>query len=138
MVSINFNIDHPKAKEVIEKWTHTIAPQMKDKPALFSVCLSNEPVYSESGRNPQSKPLWAEYLKKQHATTQAVNELYGTKYSSFDEVPVPPIGFPKEQGARRVYYDWVRFNQQHFADWQTKAARIPVVFCSVFRTLSCP
>jgi hypothetical protein len=114
---IQFNIDHPNARKVIRQWLEAIVPFVKDEPALFSFNLSNEPTYANSGRDKYSRPLWIEYLKGQHKTIEKLNGLYGTKYKSFEEVPVPNIGMPNETNARRAYYDWIIFNQQHFADW---------------------
>ena len=42
-IGFNFNIFHPKARAVIGKWAAVMAERMKDKPALHSVCLANEP-----------------------------------------------------------------------------------------------
>ncbi len=114
---IHFNIDHPKAREVIQKWLENFVPMVRDEPALFSLNLTNEPSYSQSGRDPYSRPLWFDYLKSRHQTIETLNSLYETNYKSFVEVPVPSRGMPKGVNARRVYYDWVRFNQEHFTDW---------------------
>ena len=114
---IEYNIDHPKAREVIQKWLETIVPMVKDEPALFSLNLSNEPVYSNSGRDPYSRPLWTQYLKDRHPTIESLNSLYGTKYKTFEDVPVPPVDMPKNVSECRAYYDWIVFNQAHFADW---------------------
>ena len=35
--------------------------QIKDKPALHSVCLANEPVYISSGRDSYTRPAFTEY-----------------------------------------------------------------------------
>ena len=114
---IAYNIDHPKAREVIERWLRMYVPVVKDSPALFGFYLSNEPLYLHSGRDQYSRPLWIEWLKKYHSTVGALNTLYKTNYGSFDLVPVPPISMPDGIEARRAYYDWHCFNDQHFADW---------------------
>ena len=115
--SIPFNIDHPAARDMIQKYLKALAPLLKNEPALFSFCLSNEPTYSASGRDRYSRPLWVDYLRQRHGTIAALNALYGTHYDSFDKVPVPAVGMPAEIHAQRAYWDWVRFNQKHFAAW---------------------
>jgi len=115
--AIRYNIDHPLAREVIQNWIKTFVPLVKDQPALLSLCLSNEPVYSDSGRDTYSKKTWAAYLEKKHGTVTALNHLYESQYSSFDEVPPPEIGMPDSLSAQRAYYDWIIFNQIHFAGW---------------------
>ncbi len=114
---IQFNIDHPNARKLIRQWLEAIVPFVKNEPGLFSINLSNEPTYSHSGRDKYSRPAWIAFLKGRHQNIDVLNGLYGTKYKSFDEVPVPKVGMPKETPDRRAYYDWIVFNQEHFADW---------------------
>ncbi len=109
------NIDHPKQREVIETYLKLIGQQNKNESSLFSYCLSNEPVYSASGRDKYSTPVWHAFLKDRHKTIDALNALYETKYKSFDEVPAD--GWPANDVGQRHAFDWVCFNDQHFAAW---------------------
>lgn len=112
----NLNINHPKVREVIRKWLEAIIPTIKDEPALFSVCLANEPTSHIAGREPYTRQKWVDYLKKQHRSIEALNTLYGTKYESFDDVP-PGTMAVSDVGSKRAYYDWIRFDQSSFAEW---------------------
>ena len=114
---LSFNIFHPKAKATIQKWAEVMAAGIKDKPALHSVCLANEPVYISSGRDSYTKPAFTEYLKRKHQHIAELNALYGTSYQGFAEVPVPPPAMPAGVPAQRAYYDWTCFNKKMFADW---------------------
>jgi len=114
---LGFNIFHPKAKATLQEWVETMAAAIKDKPALHSVCLANEPVYISSGRDPYSRPAFTEYLKQKHRQIAALNTLYGSSYRDFAEVPVPPPQMPAGVAAQRAYYDWTCFNKKMFADW---------------------
>jgi hypothetical protein len=114
---INFNIFHPKAREAICRWAATLADHIKDKPALHSVCLANEPVYNSSGRDAYSRPMYIDYLKQKHLSIETVNALYGTHYTNFDGVAVPACAMPEDAGGKRAYYDWCCFNEKMFADW---------------------
>jgi hypothetical protein len=114
---LGFNIFHPKAKATIQKWTELMAERIKNKPALHSVCLANEPVYISSGRDSYTKPAFTDYLKRKHQQLTELNALYGTSYRDFAEVPVPPPGMPAGVQAQRAYYDWTAFNKKMFADW---------------------
>ena len=60
---IDFNVDHPKAREAIEKWLRAFVPTIKDSPALFSYCLSNEPAYVQAGKDEFSRPKFVAYLR---------------------------------------------------------------------------
>lgn len=116
---IKYNIDHPAARQFIEKWLRTIVPMVKDSPALFSFCLSNEPEYATSGRDSHSRPLWPEFLAGSHGSIDELNALYGTRHGSFEEVPVPAFELPEEAdiAVRRAYFDWACFNHRHMANW---------------------
>ncbi len=114
---INFNIFHPKARDAIGRWAAALAGHVKNKPALHSICLANEPVYNTSGHDQYSRPFFIEYLKTKHQSVGRMNALYGTAYKNFDEAVVPPCAMPAEEGAQRAYYDWTRFNKKMFADW---------------------
>lgn len=114
---LNFNIFHPKARAAIGQWAAVMGDHIKDKPALHSVCLANEPVYISSGRDQYSRPQFSEFLKQKHKTIQHLNELYGTTYATFDQVAVPACAMPADEGAKRAYYDWTCFNKKMFADW---------------------
>lgn len=123
-IGFGFNIFHPEAKAVLGRWAATMANRMKDKPALHSVCLANEPAYNAGGRDKYSRPLFIEYLKRQHHTLDRMNALYGTAYTNFDQAVVPPCAMPAGVGAQRAYYDWTRFNDQMFADWHAWLASV--------------
>lgn len=114
---IAYDIDHPVVRDVLEKFTDEMCQKLKGNPALFSICLANEPVYDQSGRTKWSRPEYDDYLEKLHGTIDRLNELYGTHYTNFADIAPPAIGLKATDHENRAYYDWVRFNQQHFAAW---------------------
>jgi hypothetical protein len=114
---LNFQIDHPAARKIIQQWLEKMCDALKTEPALLSICLSNEPAYEQGGREQYSRSMYEEFLKKQHGTIDALNTLYGTKYDSFAKVAVAGKDWPADVGAQRAFYDWCVFNQQHWADF---------------------
>jgi hypothetical protein len=114
---IGFNIDHPVARKVLADFAAKVSAPLSNEPALLTVCLSNEPVYDQSGRDPESRPAWIAWLKQTHGDLASLNSLYGTSYTNFEAVPTPAIGLKATVPENRAYYDWVRFNQAHFAEW---------------------
>ncbi|MDR1282497.1 MAG: hypothetical protein LBK99_17005 [Opitutaceae bacterium] len=144
---LGYNIDHPVARDVIEKWIRDVVPLAINAgrggdagsgdnsggnesgaaartdaapTSLFAFCLSNEPGYSDSGRDPQSLPLWRQFLREKHQTLAALNAAHRARHASFDDVPVPPYSkYPdaSDPAALAAFYDWTRFNNRHFADW---------------------
>ena len=115
-----FNVDAPEAKQVIEKYLRIVIPMIKDKPALNSFCLSNEPNFENSAGCPDTKMKWADYLAKTHGAIATMNERYGSKHAAFSDVPIPGNqAFNEPQ-----YYDWCYFNEQRFAAWHKWEADI--------------
>lgn len=113
---IKYNIDHPVARRISKSFVQGVLAAIKDKPALFSVCLSNEPSYSASGRDKYSRPLYLAFLEERHGTIEQLNELYETDYRGFDAIQVPDSKADDVAG-RRALYDWATFNRKHFLDW---------------------
>ena len=103
-------VDAPEAKQVMEKFLRIVIPMFKDKPALHSFCLSNEPNFSRSQDCVSTPKLWAQYLARTHGTVAALNACYGSHYAAFASVPIPGLEQPE-------YYDYCIFNEQRFAAW---------------------
>lgn len=110
---LGFAVDEPEAKQVIEKFLRTVVPMFKDKPALHSFCLSNEPLFDRSQGTDNAKPMWTTYLAKTHGDVRTMNERYGTSYASFDDVPMPG----NDSYDAPQFYDYCVFNQERFAGW---------------------
>jgi hypothetical protein len=89
----------------------------KDKPALHSFCLSNEPNFSGSQNCANTRALWTQYLARAHRTVAALNACYGSHYAAFDEVPLPGLSQPE-------FYDYSRFNEERFAAWHAWMAKV--------------
>ncbi len=58
---VGFPVDLPEGKFVMEKYLRTLIPMIKDKPALNSICLANEPVFAYTPGAANTKPMWTEY-----------------------------------------------------------------------------
>lgn len=105
---LGFCVDAPEAKQVIEKFLRTAVPLLKDKPALHSFCLTNEPVFNNIWNCDNTKDLWVQYLKRTHGDIGTLNKRYETTYASFDDVPY---------GGDPQAYDWIICDMQRFLDW---------------------
>src|ERR1035441_2031108 len=66
--SFGYCVDAPGPRQVIEKFLRTVVPMFKDKPALHSFCLSNEPNFSRSQDCANTRTLWTQYLARMHRT----------------------------------------------------------------------
>jgi hypothetical protein len=108
--NFGYCVDAPGARQVIEKFLRIVTPMFKDKKALHSFCLSNEPNFSRSQDCLNTRKLWAEYLARTHGTVAALNACYHSHYASFEDVPIPGLNQPE-------FYDYSKFNEQRFAAW---------------------
>lgn len=108
---LQYCIYAPEAKQVIENYLRVVVPLFKDKPALHSFCLSNEPMYNGAAECGDTLGAWVEFLSGVHGSVKALNEVYQTDYARFEEVPIGgDVASPQ-------FYDYVVFNQQRFAGW---------------------
>jgi hypothetical protein len=119
---IRHNIDHPLFRKWTGKFIADMLPQIADSPAIASICIVNEPGYVGSGRNPQSRAAYHEFLRERHGDIASLNKLYETKYADFGEIDPPPFRAPggeirENLPENRAYYDWAMFNREHFGAW---------------------
>lgn len=115
---IKFNINAPKAREIIKAYLEAVIPLIKDYKSLHSVVLSNEPEYKTKVDSFAVKP-WAEFLKNKYGTINKLNEIYKSKYNNFEEVKMP-----EGSQTTTLYYDWVCFNNEYFSEWHKWMAGI--------------
>lgn len=115
---LKFNINHPKAREVIEVYLRALIPLVKDYSSLHSITLSNEPVY-HANLNPAHLPEWHQYLTELYDNIDELNETYHTLYTSFQEVNMPTT-----LGANPLSYDYMIFNNQLLTEWHQWMADI--------------
>ena len=106
-------VDAQEAKALEEKFLRLVIQIFKNKPALNSFCLSNEPTFDRTAGCGNTAQMWAEYLAKVHGDVKTMNERYGTNYTRFEDVPNPGNNnYDVPQ-----FHDYVIFNQERFANW---------------------
>jgi len=118
---LQYCLHAPEGQEVLRRFLLTALPPLKDHPALHSICLSNEPVNVEEPCEHATR-LWHDWLRRRHGDVATLNERWGARWESFDAVPLPdPFAGPPADRAR--WMDFIRFNQEFFADWHGLMAR---------------
>lgn len=127
--------------EYYRAYLQVLLPKIKDNPALHSIILSNEPHCFAGPNDVSLKKAWAKYLPKTYADINALNRAYGTKYPSFDQVPMPsaeldkkivdtPISPVESLSGRFTHqqrpwlYDYVRCKDERFAAWHQRLAEL--------------
>lgn len=113
-------ICNPRTRELIEQWYRKIIPFLKDKPAVLSYCLANEPHYINTGYCNVCKACFHQWLKEKYSTIDNLNRRWGTELTDFAQAePVKK----KESSNAAAYSDWFRFNEyrmKEFFQWERK------------------
>jgi hypothetical protein len=116
---LQYCLHAPEGRELLRRFILTALAPVKDHPALQSICLSNEPVNEEEPCEP-ARDQWRIWLEKRHRTIAALNSLCGSNFTAFAEAPLPnPFG---PRPAPALWMDYIRFNQEFFADWHRMLA----------------
>ncbi|MBT3378171.1 MAG: hypothetical protein HN742_27110 [Lentisphaerae bacterium] len=113
-------VHDPRARSVIEKSLRYVIPRIKDHPALHSICLSNEPIAVDLTGCAVTAKAWPAWLAERHGDIATLNQRWGTEHTAFTDVPIPPPKFESSPMA----VDFVRFNQETFADFHRWMADI--------------
>ncbi len=116
-----FCVHAPEARAVLERFLRVAIPEVRDLPALHSICLTNEPVSNGGATCPHVRRRWAEWLRRRHGSVEALNARWGTSHPSFEAVPVPEA---REGFARPQAYDFILCNQELFAEFHEWLAGI--------------
>ena len=108
---LGYNINDPIVQEALELYIEALMNEIKDHHALHSICLTNEPKCIT--RNQEALlSEYADYLEEVHGSISTLNSIYGTKYRTFSDVPMPA-----SDTMDAAYYDWVQFNNRYTANW---------------------
>ncbi|MBE7044764.1 MAG: hypothetical protein E7397_04490 [Ruminococcaceae bacterium] len=108
-----------EVKDLLRVYYKGIMEAVKDKPALHSVCLANEPNYTAMNET-YDLPLFREFLKERYqGDIAALNQNYQTEYATFDEVKFPETDLIYEPEGNEdklsAILDFIDFNDQYFA-----------------------
>ena len=117
---LGYCVDAPEARAVIERYLRILIPQLRGRPGLHSLCLSNEPIWDDTANCPITRRQWAQWLAREHGEVAALNRRLGTSYPSFEQVPIPG----NREFAAPQYGEWVLFNNERFAGFHRFMADI--------------
>lgn len=118
---IKYNINHTKAKEIIEDFLRELLPQIKDYKSLTSICLSNEPCFFTSEFKDFYNDEFRTYLKEVHNNSLTeLSKAYGKSYLTWNSINIPNTGYTSNP----IDYDWIMFNEKVFSDWHKWMAEI--------------
>ena len=101
------------AQDVLKRYLGIVIAAVKDKKALHSVCLTNEPSSRNYDKCPRLRKAWRKWLAKKYGTVAALKDATGVELASFDEAEIPAI----DGNAAPIALDFIRFNRTCFAAW---------------------
>ncbi len=118
---IQYCVSDPDARRVLRRFLQTLIPLVKDKPALQSYTLANEPNFFE--RSERSLNGFRTWLRKKYGDLSALNRAWNKKYKSFDQVKITVDLFSLNPGMR---LDWTLYHDKictEFFFWMKSVIR---------------
>ena len=120
-VAQNYFTNNDDMKRLIKAYIDAVVPKIKDKPAVHSICLTNEPGCQFT--NPEyDLPRYRDYLKELFGgDISSLNEAYNTAYSSFEDISFPEytLLYEPEKNVDKLaeIYNFLNFNDKSFAEF---------------------
>ena len=115
----SYSVYAPQMHDLLREFIHHVVARIKDKPALLSICLSNEPINWEQPSE-ASTALWRAWLKERHGNIATLNARWKTSYASFDQIPQPnplSVGAAGEAHPSGVWSDFCHWNDEYFTQF---------------------
>ena len=117
-----YSIYRPEVHALLKEFIKDVVPAMKDKAALFSICLSNEPINCEDV-SPESSKDWHDWLAHRHGDIATLNARWHSSYKSFDDIPQPnALNRSSEPRPSPIWEDFIRWNNEYFANFHKMLA----------------
>ncbi len=119
-----YDIDHPGTRQVWQALLRDAVPQFAGKKVTQAgYLLANEPHWFSATGEWDTGPVsdftmakFRRWLAERHGSVDALNALWGTEFTAFEDVTLVVPVDSKLRGTP-VWYDWCRFNMQRVTDW---------------------
>ena len=117
-----YSVYRPEVHALLKEFLKDVVPQMKDKHALFSICLSNEPINCEDV-TPELTRAWQEWLQHRHGDIATLNARWHSDYKSFADIAQPnALNRSSEPRSGPNWEDFIRWNNEWFAGFHKMLA----------------
>lgn len=111
---MHFCVHDPAITNELAKAAALTASLAKDRPALSSFCLTNEPANDDTSKCSGMRRIFSAWLKAKFGTVAALNAAWGTQYADFDAVEMAAYPkLPKTPAA----LEFVRCERSYYADF---------------------
>lgn len=119
-----YDIDHPATREAWRDLLAVAVPRFAGrKISQGGYLLANEPHwFTGTGQwdtgtvSNFTHEKFRRWLAAEHGSIDVLNRLWGTQFSSFDDVALD-VPVDTELRGTAVWYDWCRFNMYRVTDW---------------------
>lgn len=124
----NYDIDNPGAREMMGLLMSGTVPKMVGKNYVkLGYMLTNEPhffttkdgdkkVWASGPVSEYSKIKFRTWLQAKHNSIADLNSLWGTSFTSFNEVTIA-IPIERNLQGTPIWYDWQQFNFYRVSEW---------------------
>lgn len=109
---IQYCVSDPRARKVLRRFLEVLIPMVKDKPALQSYTLANEPIFDE--RSAAATSRFRDYLKEKYGSIGNLNRAWHKNFKDFDRIKIDKDVFALGAAAR---YDWMKFHNELGTDF---------------------
>lgn len=116
---IPFDIEHPAALELTERFLDAAMKEVANHPALNSIWLANEPSLYNMG--PLSAARFRAEMREKYGSIGAFNAAMGTAYADFEAVEPPPLGSGSRLGTEYWWFNLRRLT--HFFTFMQQCVR---------------
>ncbi len=121
---IRFDINHAKAKEIIEAHIRAVLSNVQDYDCIDSICISNEPWFDTRWFNDYQDDF-RNYILEKHGDIGTIRDLYGMwSWQDIDDVDMPETNWLGNYKINAKSYDWMEFNDKVFTEWHEWMAGI--------------
>jgi Beta-galactosidase/Beta-galactosidase trimerisation domain len=110
-------LESPHTREAVERYIEREFPKWQKNPDLLYNIMAYELQYI--CYCDRSQQLFRSWLERKHGTIDHLNQAWGTRYATFQEIIAPPTkqARPLPGTDRGQWYDWAVFNQDRFCDY---------------------
>jgi hypothetical protein len=113
-----FNISHPGAKKVLQRYDKTVIPVVSEHPAVASYVIANEPSFN--GRDKYAMAQFRDWLGEKYTTIDRLNAVWDKDLKNFSQIGT------KDLYSNPSLYDWSIFNYERnldFYKWRRQSIR---------------
>ncbi len=122
------NIFHPAYRKYIQEYAYDAAKMYAKDPGVIALTTVNESNFwakskgydqlASAGYGSLGMEEWHKYLEKKYGSISRVNELWGTGYKEFKEIPQAPCSrMEPDRKPSGLVYEFETFRKEGFADF---------------------